>query len=100
MRGWLERWVRRQNELERGVDADLVGAVRRKWKLFLWLFGSGGLTLGCDALFTLRGWLHNSLIFIAALFFIAGTVVARLAWAEDAFLSRPEPEEPPRLFKL
>ena len=35
----------------------------------------------------------------AGLSFVMGAIIARWAAAESAFLNRPEPEEPPKLFK-
>jgi hypothetical protein len=100
MRGWLERWVQRQKDLERGVDADLVRAVRRKWRLVAWLFASCGLLIGVDRLFQPHGWFQKGLVSFTVLFFVVGAIIARWAAAENAFLNRPESEEPRRLFKL
>ena len=100
MWNWLGRRVQRQNELDRGVDADLVRDNRRRRKLALWSFGVLGILVAIDRLFHLRGWIHELVIIGATVFLIFGFVAARWAAAESAFLHRPDPKEPPRLFKL
>jgi hypothetical protein len=100
VRSWLDRRVQRQNDLERGVDADLIRALRRKWIWVAWLFGSCGLLIGVDRLFQLRGWFQKGLVSIAVLFFVMGAIIAKWAAAENAFLNRPEPEERPKLVKF
>ena len=100
MWNWLERQEQRERDLERGVDADLVRDNRRRRKLALWSFGLLAMLVTLDRLFQLRGWWHE-LVFIAVMVcLISGFVALRWAAAESAFLHRPDPKEPPRLFKL
>lgn len=99
MWNWLERWMQRQNELAGGVDADLVRDNRKKWKIGLWLLASSGLLVVVDALFQLPHWIRGVVVFAATACFVISLVVTRWARAESAFLDRPEPKEPTRLFK-
>jgi hypothetical protein len=99
MWNWFERWVQRQNDLEKGVDADLVEGNRRKWKLVFWFMGCGALLLSLDGLFLIPIWFRRVVLFSSALMIIAGFLLLRWASAEHAFLNRPEPKEPPSIFK-
>jgi hypothetical protein len=96
---WFKRWFERQDALERGVDVDLVAGNRRKWKLVSWFVGCGVLLLSLDALFPIPSWLRPLVFFPAALLIIAGFVLLRWASAEHAFLNKPEPKEPPSIFR-
>jgi hypothetical protein len=96
---WFKRWFERQDALERGVDADLVAANRRKWKLVSWFVACGVLLLNLDLLFPIPSWLRRVVFFPAALLIIAGVVLLRWASAEHAFLNKPEPKAPPSIFK-
>lgn len=96
---WLQRYLQRRYDLARGVDADLVAANRKRWKLSTALFCAG----------VLLGWLETKLPLphalrlaadILALFSLAaGIALFHWAWQVDAFLSRPDPEQPPDIFK-
>jgi len=96
---WLRRWLQRRSDLARGVDADLVRANRKRWKL--------GVLLFCVAL--LLGWiaeklslpraLHLAVIVLATLLMIASVFLLHWATAEQRFLRKPGPEPPPSIFK-
>lgn len=96
---WFERRRQRQRELRQGVDADLVRANRKRWKL-------AGALLACFFLLTivqdkfkfLGAW-HHIVTGAEAITLIGGFALAFWARGESAFLDRPEPEEPPRLWK-
>lgn len=100
MWSWIERRIERQRELDRGVDADLVRGNRRRQMLALWSFGFLGMLVTLDRLLHLRGWFHELVFIVAMVFLVLGFVASRWASKESAFLNRPDPKEPPRLFKL
>jgi hypothetical protein len=96
---WLERRWQRQRELQQGVDADLVRDNRRRWKLTGCLFACGFALLGIQSLVTLRGSWHDAAVVVTLFFFGAGLVLGQWSRAEQAFLDRPDPKEPPKLWK-
>jgi hypothetical protein len=100
MWNWFERWTQRQQELEHGVDADLVRDNQRRRRLAWWSFGVVVLLVAIDTLFHLRGWFRDVVVLASIAFLVFGFVTAKWAQAESGFLSRPDRKEPPRLFKL
>jgi len=100
MWNWLERRVQRQNELDRGVDADLIRDNRKRFRLSWWSFSLGALLVAIDVLVQLPNWFHKTIYFLAFGFLVSGWLAWRWAVAEDAFLNRPDSKEPPKLFKL
>jgi len=97
MWGWLRRYLQRQRELAQGVDADLVADNRWRYKLAFALFG-GALLLGLlTASLNLVGITRLFMMTLASILFVAGLLVGRWA-AESAFLSKPGPEDPPKIF--
>jgi protein-S-isoprenylcysteine O-methyltransferase Ste14 len=99
MIGWIQRWNQRQRDLTQGVDADLVRENRKRYKL---AFGLQGLALFL-ILLCAKVHIASTLFWIlsatAIVSFLAGLLLAIWAQQEDAFLSKPDPEEPPRIFK-
>jgi hypothetical protein len=96
---WLQRWRKRQRELAAGADADLVQANRRRFRVALGLIGLA-LVLGLlDARLHLSRVLHIVLRCAASVSGLVGLVMAKWAQLEDAFLSRPESEDPPTIFE-
>jgi hypothetical protein len=96
---WWDRWRRRQNQLAQGVDANLVRENQKRYR-----FAFGLLTFGfaLSLLISkthLQVALRSVVSVVATVCGIAG--FALLAWSrqEAAFLSKPEPEEPPKIFK-
>jgi hypothetical protein len=96
---WLSRSRERQRELEEGVDADLVAANRRRFKSCWTLFACTFLLGGIRALAKLSGLWDTIGFTVTMVFFVAGVPVGKWARAESAFLSKPNPEEPTRLWK-
>lgn len=99
MWSWLERWEQRRRELEQGVDADLVRDNRRRWKLSLGLSALGFLLIGVQALVKLPGPFHEIAVGLTVVFLIGGLALGKWARAEGSFLNRPDPKEPPKLWK-
>lgn len=99
MFGWIRRWNQRQRDLTLGVDADLVRNNRKRYKL---AFGLQGLALFLIVLcseFHIPRTLRWILSAAAGVSFLVGFLLAIWAQQEDAFLSKPDHEEPPRIFK-
>ena len=100
MWNWLERHLQRKLELQQGVDADLVRANRRRWRLCWSLFGLSFLLIGIQAKLRMSEPLQNVMLGLFAASFGGGLFLGHWARAERAFLNRPDPKEPPRLLKL
>jgi hypothetical protein len=99
MLGWLERWQQRDRELREGVDADLVRDNRRRWKHAFYLLGCGLFLFGIQTVVNLSGHWHDIAVVVTLIFFAAGLFLGYWARAEKAFLDRPSPKDPPRLWK-
>ena len=98
MSSW-QRWSQRQQELDQGADAGLIRDNRRK---FWWSGGLLGLALLLGYLVSKNpdwGLLRSIMKAIAIVLGIAGFVVWNLARQERWFLSSPDPEKPPSIFK-
>jgi len=96
---WFERSAKRDAELARGVDADLVRDNR--WR-FKWAWATYALGF---LLMALGGKIHVSdawrlILFVpGAVLFALGFLLNQWAQHERWFLRRPEPEEPPSILK-
>ena len=99
MWNWLLRGEQRRSELERGVDADLVHANRSRWKVCYILFGASMLLLALRYLTFLPLTLVRIAQYSAAVLLAGAVLVAQWARAEAGFLNRPDPKEPPRIWK-
>ncbi len=95
----LRRFEERQRALGRGVDADLVQANRKRWKQSLSLFAICFLLIALQAAVKLSGVFHHLVLGLTVLSFSVAIVLATWARQEAAFLDRPEPKEPPSLWK-
>jgi hypothetical protein len=100
MWNWLERQMQRQDDLDRGVDADLVRGNRKKWKIAALFIAIGLLFLRIRSLVFISAKVQRVFDVIGATLLVLGFMIGRWAWRESAFLSQPDPKEPPRLFKL
>jgi hypothetical protein len=96
---WLERRQRRQRELRQGTDADLVRANRRRWKLSWSLFVASFLLIGIQAAVKLSDPWHDVAVGLFVVCLGGGLVLGHWARAEQTFLERPDPKEPPKLWK-
>jgi len=96
----LKQLDERQRDLERGVDADLVRDNRRRWShaLILWLAGT--LLFVVERYLPIPGWAQLSVRFAAFACIILGVFLSKWSSQERAFLNKPDPKEPPKLFKL
>jgi hypothetical protein len=99
MFGWIRRWNQRQRDLTRGVDADLVRDNRKRYKLAFGLQGLALFLILLCAKFHIPRTLRWILSAAAGLSFLAGWLLALWAQQEAGFLNKPDPEEPPRIFK-
>jgi hypothetical protein len=96
---WLRRWQQRQQDLSRGVDADLVRDNRRRYRLALVLLGGGSLLGVVSVKLGLSGTPQTVIVALAVVLFFTGILTGRWAAAESAFLSRPDREDPPKVFR-
>jgi hypothetical protein len=99
MSSWLERWRKRKSDLAHGVDADLVRDNRNRYKLAFGLIGLGFLLGLLDSKIQIPSTLRSIVVGMVFMSIIGGFLLAAWARQEDAFLSKPDPEEPPRIFK-
>lgn len=99
MNSWFDRWRQRQSDLAQGVDADLVRDNSNRYRLAFGLIGFGFLLGLLDAKIQVPRTLHLILVAIVVVSLITGVLLAAWARQEAAFLSRPDPKEPPRMFK-
>jgi hypothetical protein len=96
---WWDRWRQRQNQLAQGVDADLVFENQRRYRFAFGLLAFGFALGLVGSKIDRQVALRIVVSVIATVCGVAG--FALLAWSrhEAAFLSKPDPEEPPRIFK-
>jgi hypothetical protein len=99
MSGWFERWHQRQRDLAQGGDADLVRGNSNRSRFAVGLIGLGFLIGLLDANIRIPGMLRVIVVGTAILTIIAGFLLALWARQERAFLSKPDVEEPPKIFK-
>ena len=99
MSGWLQRWSQRQRDLTRGVDADLVRDNRKRYKIALGLIGLGLLLAMLGSKVYTPSLLHWVMLDAGGVSAVVGFLMAMWAREESAFLSKPDPEEPPTIFK-
>jgi hypothetical protein len=99
MSSWFKRWRQRERDLIRGVDADLVSDNRKRYRLAFGLLGLGFLLSLLDAKVQIPSALRLIVVGMATVSFVAGILLAAWARKEVAFLSKPDPEEPPSMFK-
>lgn len=96
---WLRRSLQRQRDLARGVDADLVRANRRRWKLAAGFFCLAFLLRWFALKLALQHVVQVAITLVAILLAIASLVLFWWAWKVDTFLEQPDPEPPPSIFK-
>jgi len=99
MSSWLERWRHRQRDLAQGADADLVRDNRNRYRLAFGLMGFGFLLSLLDTKVKIPNTLRLIIVGMATASLVAGFLLALWARQMAAFLSKPQPEEPPRMIK-
>lgn len=96
---WWERWTERHSQLAQGVDADLVRANHHRFRwafgLLVFAFLLGIVVSKLHLPSTLR-FIVDAIVIVA---FLVGFVLAAWSRQEAAFLSRPDPQGPPKMFK-
>ena len=101
MSNWFERFRERERDLAEGADADLVRDNRNRDKVAFGLIGFACLLSWLSsAKIQIPSTLRSIVAGLAIVSFLVGFFLALWARQEDAFLSKPDPEEPPRMFKL
>jgi hypothetical protein len=99
MTGWFQRLEKRRHELAQGADADLMQSNRRRFKLAFGLIGLAfALGLICSKLH-LPATLKVVLVIAGGVAGITGLVLAKWAQHEHDFLTDPDPEGPPEIFR-
>lgn len=96
---WVERWQKRRRELAEGADADLMQSNRRRFRVAFSLIGLAFVLGLIDAKFRLPAILGIAIRVGAGISAVVGFVLAKWAQQERAFLTRPDPEGPPEIFK-
>jgi hypothetical protein len=96
---WLERWRQRQDLLSHGVDADLIRDNQKRYRLAFGLLGFGFLLGVLLSKVRLAETVRLIVSVIAGACFLVGFVLAAWAKQEATFLNKPDPEEPPKIFK-
>lgn len=99
MSGWFTRFQKRQRELADGADADLMEANRQRSRVGTTLMGLAAILGLLSTKFHLPTLLEKALLVACAISGIVGMVLAKWARAEQAFLTKPEPEGPPEIFR-
>jgi hypothetical protein len=99
MTGWVERWQKRRRDLAEGADADLMQSNRRRFRVAFSLIGFAFVTGLIDAKFRLPTTLEILFRVGAGISGVVGIVLAKWAQQEHAFLTRPDTEGPPEIFK-
>jgi hypothetical protein len=99
MSGWLQRWSQRQHDLARGVDADLIRDNGKRYKVAFGLIGLGLLLALLGSTVHNPGFLRWTLLVTGSVSAVVGFLMAMWAREEAAFLNKPDPEEPPTIFK-
>jgi hypothetical protein len=96
---WFERRRQRARELRQGVDADLVRANRRRRQLTAALYACCFLLIGIQTKLKFVGFWRHLVVGATIASFLGGFVSGLWARQESAFLNRPDPEDPPKLWK-
>jgi|ERR1700689_4187121 hypothetical protein len=99
MSSWLGRWSKRKSDLAQGADADLVRDNRNRYKFAFGLIGLGFLLELLGSKIQIPSILRSIVLGMTLVSVIGGFLLAVWARQEAAFLSKPDPEEPPRIFK-
>jgi cell division protein FtsW (lipid II flippase) len=96
---WLERWQQRGEDIARGADADLFRANSRRYLWAAILLGLALLLRYIGTKFRLSHELNLVFAILVAVLLVSSLVLARYARMERSWLRKPDPEEPPRIFK-
>jgi hypothetical protein len=99
MQRWIERWRERRRELAEGADADLMQSNRRRFRVAFSLIGLAFVIGLIDAKFRLPASLEIAFRVGTGISGVVGILLAKWAHQEHAFLTRPDPEGPPEIFK-
>jgi hypothetical protein len=99
MSSWFERWRQRQREIIQGVDADLFSDNDKRYRLGFGLLGLGFVLSLFAVKFHIPSALRMIVRGIASVSFLAGLLLVGWARQQADFLNKPDPEEPPRIFK-
>jgi len=96
---WFRRSAARRRDLARGVDADLVRDADKRFRLALYLLGPGFLLVLILSNVHFEGFLRAAGSATAAVLLSGGMFLGWWSRVERGFLNKPDPKEPPSLFK-
>jgi hypothetical protein len=99
MSNWFQRYEERRRDLAQGADADLMKANRRRFWTAFGLIGLAGLLGLLDRSLHLPRKLEIFLRCVVVASGLVGVVMAKWAQHEHSFLTDPEPEKPPTIFR-
>ena len=99
MPGWAERWQKRRRELAEGADADLMQSNRRRFRVGFGLIGLAFVLALMGAKISFPATVEITLRVGAGISGVIGIVLAKWAQQEHTFVSRPDPESPPEIFR-
>jgi hypothetical protein len=99
MADWLERCSKRQSGIAEVTDADLRQANRTRFRVAFSLVGIGFILMVLGGKLHLAGRLDTVLRVIASVSVVVGFVLGRWARSEREFLTRPDQEGPPEIFR-
>jgi uncharacterized membrane protein (UPF0182 family) len=96
---WIERWLKRRNEIAQGADADLLAQNARRFHLAAVLFIAAVVLFWITTKLPLPHTARVVLNIIVFAAFVASLVLAHWTQRMEAFLNRPDPEAPPSILK-
>ena len=96
---YWQRFTQRQEDLARGVDADLVRDYRRRERLSWILLGAGLLLIFVDSKLRLQGILRSIFAYSGGACVVVSGLLRQWARREWMFVNEPDPEEPPSILK-
>jgi heme A synthase len=99
MSGWFARWQERRRELAEGADADLMKVNRQRSRVAFGLMGLALLLGLMSAKVRVPVVLEKALGIASGICGVVGVVLAKWAQAEHNFLTKPEPESLPEIFR-
>jgi len=96
---WVQRWLERRNQIARGADAQLFAENARRFRWWAALLVAGCLLSWLDLKLPLAHAAHIALNIVVFILLGVSVFLFRWAQAQDSFLRRPDPEDPPSIFK-
>lgn len=96
---WIERWLKRRDDIAHGADADLFAQNAWRFSLAIILFIAACLLFWIGTKLPLAHSVRVVLNIIAFVLFGTSLVLFEWAWVTQRFLDKPDPKEPPSILK-